>query len=275
LGADPIAATTLGLQNIDRVAGYLVEATCKSGEDYDLLRNMYGELIGQRNRELGHVVSVVGGFVRNNVWYGDGERQYEPVTRDSQAAAVAFLNQHAFQTPRNLVAPEILERLESSGAADRILAAQQVLLRQLVNENRVKRMAEFADRAASDAYAPIDLLDDLREGIWSELQDSTSVAIDLYRRNLQRAFTDLMIDHVRQERAASDLPALARGQLERTREAIAAATGRQTDETSRLHPLDLAARIDAALDPDNAPSQTTVASSGERTAPGGTPAEPD
>ena len=39
LGSDAIRATELGLKNIDRVAGYLVKATAKAGENYDLLRD--------------------------------------------------------------------------------------------------------------------------------------------------------------------------------------------------------------------------------------------
>ena len=49
----PIAATELGLKNIDRVAGYLVKATAKKGENYDLLRNMYDQLVGQREPRAG------------------------------------------------------------------------------------------------------------------------------------------------------------------------------------------------------------------------------
>ena len=51
----------------------------KKGEDYEQLRNMYAQLVGQRNRELGHVANLVGGFVRNNVWFGDGDRVYDSV----------------------------------------------------------------------------------------------------------------------------------------------------------------------------------------------------
>ena len=56
-----MAATALGLKNITRVAGYLVEATSTPGEDYSLLRNMFDKLLGQWSRELGHVVGLVGG----------------------------------------------------------------------------------------------------------------------------------------------------------------------------------------------------------------------
>src|SRR5262249_50051484 len=84
LGSDATPATELGLKNIARVAGYLIKATSKPGEDYDLLDEMYRQLLGQRDRELGHVANNIGGFVRNNVYYGDGDKVYDPVPAEQQ-----------------------------------------------------------------------------------------------------------------------------------------------------------------------------------------------
>src|SRR5207247_6285540 len=165
-----VHATELGLKNITRVAGFLLGATCKEGEDYQLLRNMYDQLVRQRERELGHVVNLVGGMVENNLWYGQADHVFDRVNAAKQREAVAFLNQHAFQTPLELVDTNILARLESSGAADRILASQRRLLGSLVNDQRLKRMAELANRAPPRAYPPAELLSDLRANIWSELQ---------------------------------------------------------------------------------------------------------
>ena len=105
LGADSIEATRLGLQNIDRVAAYLVAACCKPGEDYDLLSNMYDQLLSQRNRELGHVTGVVGGFEQINLFFGDADQIYQPISAERQKEAVAFLLQKAFQTPAKLIDP--------------------------------------------------------------------------------------------------------------------------------------------------------------------------
>ncbi|MCI0706835.1 MAG: zinc-dependent metalloprotease, partial [Ignavibacteriae bacterium] len=55
LGDDPIKATAYGLKNLVRVTDRLIQATTISGENYDNLREMYGQVFGQRNRELGHV----------------------------------------------------------------------------------------------------------------------------------------------------------------------------------------------------------------------------
>src|SRR6185503_14095284 len=54
LGSDPVLATELGLKNIDRIMDYLVKATCKEGEDYELLQTLYSQTMAQRDRELGH-----------------------------------------------------------------------------------------------------------------------------------------------------------------------------------------------------------------------------
>ena len=251
LGSDPIAATELGLKNLDRVAGYLVKATAKKGEDYDLLQNMYDQLTKQRDRELGHVANVVGGFVHNNVYYGDGDKVFVPVPSEEQKKAVSFLLANAFKTPAAIVTPDIVSRLEATGAADRVLGSQTRLLGSLLGEPRLKRMAEQAARAPSTTYPPSQMIDDLTAGVFSELKES-SVAVDLYRRNLQRAFAEQLVTAVKLERPSSDLPALARAALSRTLADIAAAAGKAKDDVTRAHLADLKARISQVLEPRNA-----------------------
>lgn len=251
LGSDAVAATLLGLKNIDRVASYLVDATCKEGEDYDLLENMYTRLLNQRNRELGHVANVVGGVERTNLWYGDADRRFEPLLAARQREAIAFLNEHAFQTPPQLVPPDILDRIEAEGAARRILSGHDRLLSTLISETRIKRMAEVADRHGSEAYTPMAMLSDLRAGIWSEL-GAPNVSVDLYRRNLQRAHVEKLSEQINKKETDSDLPALSRGELTELLHAIRAAIEASGDEITRLHLEDLETRIDHLLEPRSA-----------------------
>jgi len=44
---------------------------------------------------------------------------------------------------------------------------------------------------ARGAYKPAEFLEDVRRGIWRELE-APSVHIDAYRRNLQRAYLELL-----------------------------------------------------------------------------------
>jgi hypothetical protein len=246
LGSDPILATELGLKNIQRVMGYLVRACCKPGEDYRLLRNMYDQVVAQRNRELGHVTSLVGGMVRQNLRYGDADRVFHPVDRVRQKEAIAFLNRHGFQTPRELLDPDVIWRLETNGAADRILSGQKSLLRSLVNDRRIKRMVEHEAMEQDRAYPASEMLSDIRSGIWSEFQE-VPVQVDLYRRNLQRAHVELLAGELEKADVGSDLPALSRSELTVIDSTLNRSLDGAADDMTRRHIDDLKARVKKAL----------------------------
>ena len=249
LGSDAVAATDLGLKNLDRVAASLVKATVKKGEDYSLLQNMYEQVVAQRNRELGHVVATLGGSVQSNLWFGDADRRFDAVAGAKQKDAIAFLNAQAFQTPASLVLPDILDRLEANGVADRILNAQTALLRQLLTDNRAKRMAEQVARNPKDAYSPQAMLSDLRNGIFAELKGDP-VDVDLYRRNLQRSFIEILDGEVGREVTSSDLPALTRAELHALLDEITTTLNqKKTTPAGKVHLDDLKFRIGQALMP--------------------------
>ncbi len=248
LGSDAVAATELGLKNLDRVASYLVKATSNKGEDYELLRNMYQQLLAQRNRELNHVAALVGGSVETNLWFGDAERRFDPVPAEKQKEAVAFLLKQGFQVPTVLIDPAITDRLEANGAVQRIGNAQSALLGQLVNDSRIRRMAEQTSRDPKAAYSPRVFLNDLRAGIWSELKGE-NVNIDLYRRNLQRSFLEMMTNQVNRDSASSDLPALARSELRSLLAEVSGVDTSKVGDLTRTYLDDIKARITQALEP--------------------------
>ena len=109
-------------------------------------------------------------------------------------------------------------------------------------------MAELANQSPKDAYSPADMLGDVRGGIWSELSADT-VEINLYRRNLQRAHLELLGSHVNRTDAASDLPALARGELKALLASLKSAENKTKERVSLLHLQDMETRIDRILDP--------------------------
>ena len=218
------------------------------GEDYRLLENMHGQLLGQWRREMGHVANVVGGVELINLYYGDADQRFFMLDADYQRRAVAFLLENAFSTPEAMMPNDVVLRLTRDGAADRMLAAQSGLLRQLVNARRINRMAEHAERGGESPYLPAQMLADLREGLFSELAGD-AIEIDLYRRNLQRTYVEHLGGLLDEPAANSDLPALARAELLRIRSLLDDRAGDANDDAVVAHVVDLSARIDAALDP--------------------------
>ena len=249
LGSDAVAATELGLKNLARVCGYLVDATCREGEDYKLLRNMYDEMLQQRSRELGHVVNLVGGYTQVNLRFGDANQVYFPVSAKQERKAVAFLCKHALQTPPELVDSSITLRLEPTGAADRVLNHQRQILTSLISARRIKQMAEHCERTDDgDTYYPSQMLADIRAGIWGELKQEP-VKIDLYRRNLQRAHVEHLASFVEERSASSDVSSLARAELQVILELIDGAVGQVEAQAAVAHLADLRARVQVVLDP--------------------------
>ena len=160
--------------------------------------------------------------------------------------AMAFLTENAFKTPTFFLDPDVIGRLEAAGVSDRVVDVQRRVLTALIDEDRIKRMSEISARDRG-TYTAVDMLSDITAGVWSEL-DSRSPSVDLYRRNLQRAHVELLAERMDSSDNASDLPALARGELVSLRSMCGKALGRRTNRTTTLHIGDVMARINLALE---------------------------
>lgn len=192
LGEDGVEATRLGLINLRRVMGYLESATTKPGDDYTLLGETYQEVLGQRNREIGHVLTIVGGVTETEYHAGKGGKaNYVPVPKEKQKRAVALLTEEVLK-PAQIFFPEsVLGKIQSSGKPEAIQSDQTRVLNSLLQENRVRRMTEAESRLGASTYTFSELLGDLRRGVFTELA-SPKVSVDLYRRNLQKAYVSLL-----------------------------------------------------------------------------------
>ncbi|HEX3720825.1 MAG TPA: hypothetical protein VH595_22975 [Verrucomicrobiae bacterium] len=73
--------------------------------------------------------------------------------------------------------------------------------------------------------------------------------IDLYRRNLQRSYVDMLSATLKNPAGNSDLPAYARAESEAIRAMIDRTNAWQIKPVARIHFKDLTARISRALDP--------------------------
>lgn len=189
--ADAVKSSALGLLNLQRVAKLLVPATTtQNGEPYDDLSELYGRMLGQWTLEMNHVTAVVGGFNSQQRHIGQPGPRFTMVPKARQIEAVKFLNDNAFASPTWAIDKDILRRIEPIGALNRIRNGQNSVLNNLLSSARFARMIEQQALEGDAAYAATDFLTDVRTGIFKELSGS-SVTVDAYRRNLQRAYLDI------------------------------------------------------------------------------------
>jgi len=246
---DAVKASRYGMLNLERVVHMLLPLTEKPGESYDELENFYDETVGQWGRYMGHVTAVVGG-ANSQELYGTGPR-FEPVSRERQREAVRYLGETAFHVPEMFLDEDILRRIEPQGVVARFRNQQVRVLNGLLSRSRLERLIEFEAMAQnpSEAYSLADLMDDLRDGIWGELEEA-DVRVDTYRRNLQRAFLDAVDRRLDPEGPdeegapwSSDIRAVLRDELDRLDELAENALARATDPMTRIHLRDIRTEI--------------------------------
>ena len=258
---DAVASTALGIKNLKRVADMLLPATMHQGEPYDDLEELYGRMLGQWATELNHVTGIVGGFNSQQKHAGQDGVRFVIVPKERQAAAVRFLNENAFATPAWAVKPEILRRIEAAGALTRVNAAQERILNSLLNNARFDRLVEQEAIDGMAAYKPADFMVDVRRGIWSELEGGGPIKIDVYRRNLQNSYIDLLSNKLNvRPSVTDDYRALIKAELRDLSAAIGTASARAGDRQTRAHLADARDQIAKALDPKfAAPAPATPA----------------
>jgi hypothetical protein len=108
-------------------------------------------------------------------------------------------------------------------------------------------MAEQAVLDGAAAYSPLQFLTDLRAGVWSELA-KPGTPINVYRRNLHRAYLDQM-DARLNGGSSAEVRSLVKGELRALDRQLAAALPGATDEVTRRHLIDCRDEIATILNP--------------------------
>lgn len=192
LGDDSMRASEFGIANLKVIVSNLTKWTSEPGEPYTELSELYGQVIGQLNRYAGHVITNVGGVYEYRKTGDQSGPVFVPVERERQIRAVDFLNAQIFQTPNWLVNNEVLQRIQPSGLLDRVRGLQTGALNRLFDNDRMTRIVEAQTTQGNTAYTLEDLFDDTQQRIFQEARANRST--DAFRRNLQKAYVEKMLD---------------------------------------------------------------------------------
>ena len=267
LGDDAVLASQYGIENLKRIVPNLIEWTAEDGKKYDDLKTMYEQVLGQYNRYMGHVASNIGGVYKYTKTYDQEGAVFTHVPTQRQKESMQFLHDQLFHTPQWMLDNEIFNKIQFDGSIERIRTMQEGTLNNLLDFGRMARLIENEEINGSSAYGLLDMMTDLREGVFSEL--SSGGNIDTYRRNLQRAYIERMAYLMTQEQdalparvrswvsrtnvevAQSDIRPVVRGELRVLQRDLQRAINRSRDTISRYHLQDALERVNLILDPNN------------------------
>ncbi|WP_439649293.1 zinc-dependent metalloprotease [Lentiprolixibacter aurantiacus] len=265
LGDNAVKASLYGIANLKRIVPNLTEWTFEEGKNYDDLETLYGQVIGQFNRYMGHVGNNIGGVYEYHKTYEQEGAVYTHVPKEHQEACMDFLQEQLFATPEWLLDKELFGKIQYSGFIERIRGMQVRALNNVMSLGKMARLIENEALNGRDAYTLMEMMRDMRNGIWSELR--TGRSIDTYRRNLQKAHIDRLEYLMTAENqrklpdfggyrkstavntSQSDIRSIARAELNNLKRNVRAAIGRTGDTMSLYHLRDVMERIDNILDP--------------------------
>ncbi|MBT4231314.1 MAG: zinc-dependent metalloprotease [Flavobacteriaceae bacterium] len=209
LGDDAVKASEYGILNLKRIVPNLTKWTSEDGKDYSDLQTMYGQVLTQFNRYMGHVSSNIGGVYQYYKTYDQEGPVYTHVKKSHQKKCMNFLNDQLFDTPTWMIDNNILNKIEFAGITNRIRSTQSRTLNSILDFGKMARLIENEAINGKTAYTLIDMMSDLKKGIWKELYSNKT--IDVYRRNLQLAYLD-RISYIMNEEQGS-IPSWARGRV--------------------------------------------------------------
>jgi len=267
LGDNSVKATEYGIKNLKRILPELPRWTKEEADEYDNLEDMYGELMTQFTRYMGHVTKNIGGIYETFKSVEQSGDVYEPTPKNIQKDAVEFLNKQLFETPMWLLNKDILNKFSNPASAELLSNTQTNVLNNVLSPLRLFRMVTSSGRyGAANTYGADELVNDLTKGIWSELQ--TGKATDIYRRNLQKNYVEAIISLLNPPQVMvppglprgivalfggdiknTDIPSIARANLVLLRSRITAALPRVQDPLTKYHLQDVLERIKQALNP--------------------------
>jgi hypothetical protein len=266
LGNDAMKAGMYGIKNLQRIVPNLLTWTKQPNETYEGLDEIYSQVTGQFGRYMGHVAKNVGGIYETPKMVEQEGAVYEFTPKAVQKEAVNFLGQQLFATPTWLINNEIFSRTGDNPQTI-IGVRQENVLNRLLSNGTMTKLFAMESALGNNAYKAIDLMDDLRRSIFSEL--TTRKATDVYRRNLQKMFVERIISLLPGGSSPltlggfgitfqitpslniknTDAYSILKGTLRTLRNDIRTAIPLTTDTMTKLHLQDLNDRITAVLEP--------------------------
>lgn len=202
LGDDAVKASNYGIANLQRILPRLIEWTYEDGKNYDDLATLYDQVFNQFNRYMGHVTSNIGGVYQYNKTYEQEGNVYTHVDKNRQKESLQFLHSQLFTTPYWMLNQQIISKIKAAGSVEKIRSMQVRTVNNLLSFDRLARVIENETMNGAQSYPLMSLLEDLTDGIWSEVKKGKTP--DTYRRNLQRAHIERLAYLLIEEQKLSD-----------------------------------------------------------------------
>ncbi len=264
IGADRIESARLGIANLERMLEFLVPATTREHEGFELLDQMYHAILNNRTTWLVSAAKELGGVVEQRTLDPEAEA-FRRVPTERQEQIVAFLLKN-LRRAEPFLRPEIVNRIAPFNAVKPVMDSQTAVLDSMLAGGIYKQIMDASVLDPDQAYQLIDYLGHIQDGLFAEIEQEEP-QIDPIMRTLQRHYLTTMkqmlaayesgmdpmlesmlgalgmpvdvMEFALSKGQGTDLRNAARSALRGLRGEIAAALERVRDGTTKAHLEDL------------------------------------
>jgi hypothetical protein len=246
--------------------GKLEGRVVADGGDYVPLRSAVQALFVQKYVCSNIATKTLGGNYTERAHKGDGKAPFTVINADEQRKALQFVVDNALKSSAYTLTPEMLDKLQDDKMwswennlfqpgrrfdfplSDWVEAMQTGVLFNVMNPYLQARMVDNAYKT-TDPFKLSELYAALTKSIWTD-NVVASGRTATWDRNLQRVYTDMLIQQVVQPYPVTPQDAVSLSRLNLTRIKGAAQAGLQRkglDDEGNAHLMETIARVDRAL----------------------------
>ncbi|MDB4849244.1 zinc-dependent metalloprotease, partial [Gammaproteobacteria bacterium] len=203
MSSDPIEYSKQRLAILDSKILELPEIFGDDGSTYTELRATFASFLRERGRFFEGVSRLIGGVYSNRIVNGQQGKltPYEAVAYEDQKRAMELITSELLSNDAFIFDPELLKLLQPEKRPaynpnedanddpklhDTVLGMQENILRHILSPSVMLRLSDSSKYG--NKYSPVEVLEDLRNGIFVTQEIPNS-----FKRNLQSSYLDGLI----------------------------------------------------------------------------------
>lgn len=187
LGDNQMKANALGIKNLKLVMAALPEWTKQPNQNYASLKDMYGQVLNQYGRYVGHVTKWVGGIYENPKTIEQGGVVYTTVEKAKQEEAMRWLKEYVINNNSWLNVPDVFAKTGLSSTNIYTSVYNNLFVR-LLSVRVLNNLANAEMELGTKTYTLNNLFNQLNGDVWSNTYNP-----DVQKRLQQSAYVGALL----------------------------------------------------------------------------------
>ncbi len=191
LGNNHMVSNEYGIKNLKYIMNNLIEWTSIPNQDYETLKDYYGEILKQYRRYINHVARWIGGVYEEPKTVEQDGAVYTHVEKSKQKEAWDFLKRHFFSPQTWIIPDEVLNKIVTRGDLT-ISSTYSAVLKNMMSKRVMMNLCNDELVNGSKGYTMEQFYADINTAVWAPLSSDKAKA--MCQRILQKCYVKSLID---------------------------------------------------------------------------------